>query len=62
MKNSMITTINLTYSQMGSCLPLIKKYAKILKEEYNKEGLSLEIDTNPNDYEHIIKIIGYEKK
>ena len=61
MKNSMIISIDLTYSQMGSCLPLIKKYAKILKEEYNKEGLYLEIETNQNDYEHIVKIIGYEK-
>jgi ribosome maturation protein SDO1 len=61
-KNTITTTVTLTHAQLGTGINILKQYSTILSENYHAGGATFEIDTNKNDYEHIVKYLGYDKK
>ena len=54
-KNCLITNIELTHSQIGKGMSILNKYATIINENYHKNGVTIEIESNQNNYEHIIQ-------
>lgn len=54
-KNWLIVNIELTHSQIGKGMSILNKYANIIYENYHKNGATIEIESNQNNYEHIIQ-------
>ena len=54
-KNWLIVNIELTHSQIGKGMSILNKYANIINENYHKNGATIEIESNQNNYEHIIQ-------
>ena len=54
-KNCLITNIELTHSQIGKGMSILNKYATIINENYHKNGVTIEIESNQNNYERIIQ-------
>jgi len=56
-KNTITTTVDLTHFQLGSGMGILRKYSKIIREDYNKYGATFEIETTNNDYDKIVKYL-----